>query len=249
MHTIPLFLLSKSPQLPLKRFYRYNFLSSLRFDEQGQVLALFSRRHLLIDYRQEIPADVVFRDLPVEPIYTLAMDVPQAWLVRPREALYDLDNIQLGNLAAEDRVRGVEAVFALDYLIVEGHARDAMTNSPPRGLQLQLTEGESTLVDDTLVVANLGYLQFKAKPGVFQLDIRPGRGREVYRMESVGNEGWDSPTVEAVGDQIALTTFDGLTLYPRLVKRPGMEAADLLVQDVGKPAGPPQGLLTRAFSK
>ena len=52
------------------------------------------------------------------------MDVPQSWLVRPREALYDLDNIQLGSLFEEDRGRGVEAVFNLDYLVVEGHARN-----------------------------------------------------------------------------------------------------------------------------
>ena len=68
------------------------------------------------------------------------MDVPQPWLVRPREALYDLDNVQLGQLDPEDRVKGVEAVFDLDFIVIEGHARDTLLNAPPRGLQLQLVD-------------------------------------------------------------------------------------------------------------
>jgi UDP-glucose:glycoprotein glucosyltransferase len=199
-------------EVPLKRFYRYNLLPFLSFDEDGQ----------------EIPAQAVFEELPIEPIYTLAMEVPPSWLVRPKEALYDLDNIQLSHLSPKDAIRGVEAVFDLDYLVVEGHARDTRSGTPPRGLQLQLTTSDSSPVGDTQVVANLGYLQFKAKPGVFQLEIREGIGREIYTMESVGNEGWDSPTVEEVGNEITLTSFEGLTLYPRLARVPGMEMAEVL---------------------
>jgi UDP-glucose:glycoprotein glucosyltransferase len=158
------------------------------------------------------------------------MDVPPSWLVRPREALYDLDNIQLGNLSPEDV--SMEAIFDLDYLVVEGHARDTATQAP-RGLQLQLMNNNIP-VDDTQVVVNLGYLQFKAKPGVFQLEIRPGRGRDIFQMESVGNEGWDSPPVELVGNEITLTSFEGLTLYPRLRRIPGMETVDVLAE-LGEP--------------
>jgi len=175
--------------------------------------------------RQEESSTTVFEGLPIEPIYTLAMDVPSSWLVRPREALYDLDNIQLGSLSPEDS--SLDAIFELDYLVIEGHARESKTNSPPRGLQLELVSGSSP-IDDTQVVANLGYFQFKAKPGVFQLQIREGRGKEIFAMESVGNEGWNSPTVEDVGNEITLTSFEGLTLYPRLGRRPGMEMEDVL---------------------
>lgn len=154
------------------------------------------------------------------------MDVPAAWLVRPREALYDLDNIQLSKIAPEDH--SVDAVFDLDYLVIEGHARDESTNAPPRGVQLQLVDSAGKAIDDTQVVANLGYLQFKAKPGVFRLEIREGRGRDIFKMESVGNEGWDSPTVETVGSEITVTSFEGLTLFPRLARKPGMATADVL---------------------
>jgi UDP-glucose:glycoprotein glucosyltransferase len=166
------------------------------------------------------------------------MDVMQTWLVRPREALYDLDNIQLGNLLPEDRIQGVEAVFVLDYLVVEGHAREIPTSTPPRGLQLQLTKRNGTPIDDTQVVANLGYLQFKAKPGIFQLEIRTGRGRDIYEMESVGTEGWNSPLVEVTGNEITLTSFEGLTLYPRVMKRPGMDRENLSGQQMGEPESP-----------
>ncbi|KAF9225915.1 hypothetical protein BS17DRAFT_777873 [Gyrodon lividus] len=200
-------------EIPLKRFYRPNVIPYLKYDANGQ----------------EIAAQVTFTGLPVEPIYTLSMDVPPSWLVRPREALYDLDNIQLGKLPAEERSGGVQALFALDYLVVEGHARELETANPPRGVQLQLiSTNDGSVVDDTQVVANLGYLQFKARPGTFRLEIREGRGREIYELESVGSEGWNSLSVAEAGDELMVMSFDGLTLYPRLARKPGMERMDVL---------------------
>jgi len=203
--------------------------------------------YLTLFCSREVPAQIVFQNLPVEPIYTLAMDVPSSWLVRPREALYDLDNIQLGNIPSEEQ--SVDALFDLDYLIIEGHARDTHTNAPPRGLQLQLVNGNHSSLDDTQIVANLGYLQFKSKPGVFQLEIRPGRGRDTFKMESVGNEGWDSPTVEATGSEITLTSFEGLTLYPRLLRLPGMETADVLAELHEPESVQSRGLLETIISR
>jgi UDP-glucose:glycoprotein glucosyltransferase len=204
---------SRLTEIPLKRFYRYNLVPHLTYDADGQ----------------EIPAQVTFNGLPVEPIYTLGMDVPPSWLVRPREALFDLDNIQLGKLSPEDQSQGVQALFALDYLVVEGHARELKTVNPPRGVQLQLTSAkDGSIVDDTQVVANLGYLQFKARPGTFRLEIREGRGREIYELESVGSEGWNSRSVDEAGDELTVMSFDGLTLYPRLARKPGAEKLDVL---------------------
>ena len=184
------------------------------------------RQTKLFPCRNEIPAQAVFEGLPIDPIYTLAMDVPHAWIVRPREALYDLDNIQLGNLSPGDS--SVDAVFELDYIVVDGHARESATNAPPRGVQLELVTSDGSPIDDTQVVANLGYFQFKTKPGVFKLEIREGKGRKIYKMKTVGNEGWNSPSVEDVGSEITLTSFEGLVLYPQLDRNPGMERADVL---------------------
>ncbi|TFK19735.1 hypothetical protein FA15DRAFT_759842 [Coprinopsis marcescibilis] len=203
----------KYAELPLKRFYRYNLLSSLSFDTDGQ----------------EIPSQIVFNNLPIDPIYTLAMDVPASWLVRPKESRYDLDNIQLGQLFPPDT--SLSAIFSLDALLIEGHAREVATQSPPRGVQLQVvttSEGRSVPVQDTLVVANLGYFQFRLNPGVYGLEIRAGRGRRVFGMESAGGVGWESPGVEEVGNRVALVDFEGVTLFPRLRRNKGMEEEDVL---------------------
>jgi len=70
------------------------------------------------------------------------------------------------------------------------------------------------------------------------LDIRDGYGREVFEMESVGNEGWNSPPVTSAGVDITLTSLEGLTLYPRFRKRPGMETVDVLAEPLdSKQAG------------
>ncbi|KAG8781567.1 hypothetical protein FRC16_002834 [Serendipita sp. 398] len=200
-------------ELPLKRFYRSLVRPHLIFNEAGD----------------EVPPMVGFKNLPEEPIYTLAMDVPASWLARPRESEYDLDNIHLASLSGSERITGVKALFDLDFLVIEGHARDTSTGSPPRGLQLQLISHDMTPIADTLVVENLGYLQFKAKPGVFQLDIKKGRGEDVFVTESVGNAGWESPPVESeAGAEVTLTSFEGLTLYPRFKRQQGQADTDVL---------------------
>lgn len=72
----------------------------------------------------------------------------------PRESIHDLDNLRLADLSSD-----VQPVLELRSLIVEGHARDVLNGSPPRGLQLQLTDREGTPFADTSVMANLGYFQ------------------------------------------------------------------------------------------
>ncbi|KAN0128695.1 Nucleotide-diphospho-sugar transferase [Lactarius tabidus] len=142
----------------------------------------------------------------------------------PRSTFYYLHNIQLGVPSGDEQQRGVEAVFKLDYIT----SADTPA-SPPRGLQPQLAAHHGKPVDDTLIVENLGYLQFKATPGVYHLEIREARGREVFSVESAGNEGWISPaTVEETGNEVTVRSFEGLTLYPRLERLPGQESADVL---------------------
>lgn len=214
----------------MKRFYRYNLVPTLDFDENGYAffspgIACFPK---FTSCRHELATTAIFDNLPIEPIYTLGLDEPSSWIIRPREALYDLDNIQLGVLSSEERTRGVEVVYELDYLVVGGHARDITSNSPPRGVQLQLTISDGTPVADTLVAANLGYLQFRVTPGVYNLQIREGRGRDIFDMQSVGNEGWMSPSVEEVGYEVTVTSFEGGTLYPILKRKPGMQHEDVL---------------------
>ncbi|KZT37012.1 glycosyltransferase family 24 protein [Sistotremastrum suecicum HHB10207 ss-3] len=206
---------SQNAEIPIKRFYRYNLPSGIVFNDEGA----------------EEASAISFKNLNPTPIYTLGMDAPISWLVRPIESVHDLDNIHLDALSPVERAAGVQALFQLNYLVIEGHARDLVSRELPSGLQLQLTGKDGGSIADTLVVANLGYFQLKApRPGVFGLEIREGRSREVYEMESSGNRGFHSPTVNVSGNEIYLTSFEGLTLFPRFTKRPGMEAESALSQ-------------------
>ena len=153
------------------------------------------------------------------------MDTPPAWIVSPIQSPYDLDNLVLGNIHEP-----VQVLFILKRLLIEGHAREG-NNSPPRGLQLQLTTNGLQVASDTQVMANLGYLQFKATPGVYQLAIRPGRGTEVYELESVGNDGWASLNVNETGTAVTLTSFEGVTILPRFKRKTGMENANVLIEE------------------
>ena len=97
-----------------------------------------------------------FDDLPKSPIYTMHHHVPENWLTGPVKSVYDLDNIKLENIEGN-----VYSEFELESLLLEGHCFEVNTGNPPRGLQMTLgTKTEPTLVD-TIVMANLGYLQVR----------------------------------------------------------------------------------------
>ena len=171
--------------------------------------------------REQAETGVTFTNLPSDPIYTLGLDTPPAWIVSPLSSPYDLDNLQLSTVTSPLHVS-----FQLKQLLIEGHARE-LSNAPPRGLQLQLTRN-GIEVSDTLVMANLGYMQFKVTPGVYDLSIRPGRGSEVYELESTGTTGWYSEKINVTGTEVTLASFEGMTVLPRFTRREGMEMADVL---------------------
>jgi UDP-glucose:glycoprotein glucosyltransferase len=72
-------------------------------------------------------------------------------------------------------------------------------------------------------MANLGYLQFKATPGVWKLSVREGRSEEVYRIKKV-NQVSDS-------NDIIVDSFEGITIYPLVSKNPGMDEEDVLAEN------------------
>jgi UDP-glucose:glycoprotein glucosyltransferase len=200
-------------ELPLKRFYRYVFDRELHFDK--------------VTGEQMIPT-AYFEDLPVEPLYTLGVETTNAWHVTVREANMDLDNILLTSL--KETQSGVSAVYELESILVEGHCLDSTTKSPPRGLQFEISSPSNSEKKDTLVMANLGYFQLKALPGVWHLGLREGRSSEIYSIEDIGAMGkwnWDA-TSKQDNSVLALTSFEGLTVMPLVQKKPGMEAEDVL---------------------
>lgn len=156
------------------------------------------------------------------------MDVIQAWLVTPKVSIHDLDNIRLANLDSRLRIKGVESVFELNNILIEGHARDMTLQAPPSGLQIVLGTKNNPVMVDTIIMANLGYLQLKANPGIWTFSLREGKSSEIFDIQSVGSEGWYSRNVEEVGNEIVLNNFEGLIIYPRFTRKPGKENEDVL---------------------
>ncbi|KAI8914924.1 UDP-glucose:glycoprotein glucosyltransferase-domain-containing protein [Powellomyces hirtus] len=198
--------------LPIKRFYRYVLAAEPQFDTSGKL---------------QLP-NAEFHGLPLEPLYTLGMDVANSWIVFPRQSVEDLDNIRLAKLQG----RGVVAEFLLENILVEGHARESQTGGPPRGLQFLLGTKQDPSRLDTITMANLGYLQLKANPGIWDLRLREGRSRELYDILSVSDtlKPHDDSNVPQSSVKVVLNSFEGVTMYPVVAKKPGMQNEELLVE-------------------
>jgi len=195
-------------ELPIKRFFRSAIWNSLEFDDNGRA----------------IPALVNFHGIPTETLFTLAIDTPPAWLALPHDSIHDLDNIMLSELPSAYSSQGVEAIFQLDHIILAGHAREVPSDIPPRGLQVVLSDLLRNQEVDTIIMANLGYFQFKSAPGIHRLSIRPGRSLELYEFQSSDSEGENNEAYQL----LSLTTFNGLTIYPRVRKRPDKTSETLI---------------------
>lgn len=213
-------------ELPVKRFYRHVLQSKPSFADDGSVEGLSAR----------------FGEMPEEALLTIGLDVPPSWLVMPKESIHDLDNIKLSNVKRDN---DIYALYELEHILIEGHSRDMNTGAPPRGVQLMLGTAKDPHVTDTIVMANLGYFQFKASPGVWNVDLLPGRSREVFSIDSVGPRGY----VAQPGDEttvVELISFQGKTLFPRLSRRPGHETDDVLEVTTNR-ADPIAGYLTKGL--
>lgn len=184
-------------EMPLKSFYRYVY-----------------------DINLEKMPSAVFHHVPETPILTLAMVTPESWMVEAVQSLYDLDNIHL-----EDVPVGVNANFELQYLLIEGQCFDE-TQNYPRGLQLILGTNKTSNIFDTIVMANLGYFQLKAYPGVWHLNLREGRSSDIYAIASHDNT--DSPTRTSQPVVIAIRSFDARWVKVYVGRKPGKENEKLL---------------------
>lgn len=212
---------TKLEELPVKRFFRYVLDSAPTFDENGKLASLAA----------------TFKGVPSEALLTVGMDVPPSWLVAPKVSVHDLDNVKLSSVKTD-----VEATYELENILIEGHSRD-VRGSPPRGVQLMLRTEDDPHFADTIVMANLGYFQFKANPGYYDLQIKEGRSSDIFWMESVGAKGYEAVPGDQ-GTEVILMDFQGTTLYPRLNRKPGMEQQDVLEEEG---AGGASDLLSRGF--
>jgi hypothetical protein len=133
----------------------------------------------------------------------------------------------------------MRAVYELEALMLTGHCFDAKTREPPRGLQMALGSARAPRMVDTIVMANLGYFQLKAAPGVWNLSLVPGRSTELYALAGGRNaEGQDG---RGVTREVVVSDFRGGVLHLGVAKRPGKEKEKLLEADEEKGGGPKGG--------
>ncbi|XP_004463622.2 UDP-glucose:glycoprotein glucosyltransferase 2 [Dasypus novemcinctus] len=161
-----------------------------------------------------------FLEIPESSLLTLNMITPEGWLVETVHSNCDLDNIHL-----KDIERTVTAEYELEYLLLEGHCFDIMTEQSPRGLQFTLGTKNKPVIVDTIVMANLGYFQLKANPGAWVLKLRQGKSEDIYQI--VGHEGTDSqPDLKDV--IVVLNSFKSKILEVQVQKKPDKIKEDIL---------------------
>ena len=199
-------------ELPVKRFYRYLLGSKPRFTADGAVDNF----------------EAHFKGIPKTALLNLGMDVPPSWLVAPEESIHDLDNIKLSSLPAG---ANIDAIYGLESILIEGHSRDTTNGGqPPRGAEVVLSTEKDPHFADTIIMANLGYFQFKANPGFYNIQLKKGRSQEIFSLDSAGAKGWAvQPGDES--SELVLMSFQGTTLFPRLSRKPGQEEADILAEE------------------
>lgn len=174
------------------------------FDTHGKVVA---------------PA-LTFTDLPNKQLLTLSVIPPDAWMVQPVAADYDLDNLKMHTVTDD-----VIARFELIHLLLEGHCFDDMTGSPPRGLQFVLGTNKKEALYDTIVMANLGYFQLKAAPGAWVLQLREGKSKDIYEIHNHTNTESDQQSQKV---RVIIDSFLGKIIRVKVGKQEGKENLNLL---------------------
>ncbi|KAK7399679.1 hypothetical protein VNO78_10868 [Psophocarpus tetragonolobus] len=199
---------SSLADLPLKSYYRYVVPTMDDFSNT--------------DYAINGPK-AFFANMPLSKTLTMNLDVPESWLVEPVIAFHDLDNILLENLGD---TRTLQAVFELEALVLTGHCSEK-DHDPPRGLQLILGTKTTPHLVDTLVMANLGYWQMKVSPGVWYLQLAPGRSSELYILKEGGEGSYNKQSSKL----ITINDLQGKVVHMQVVKKKGKEHDKLLLPD------------------
>ncbi|MQL92030.1 hypothetical protein Taro_024649, partial [Colocasia esculenta] len=197
--------MSSLADLPLKNYYRYVVPTLDDFSS--------------VDYSLSGPK-AFFPNMPLSKTLTMNLDVPEPWLIEPKIAVYDLDNILLENLGDE---RTLQAVFELEALVLTGHCSEK-DHDPPRGLQLILGTKNMPHLVDTIVMANLGYWQMKVSPGVWYLQLAPGRSADLYILKEDRDINQHNPQLKL----ITINDLRGKLVHLEVVKRSGREHEELL---------------------
>lgn len=175
-------------EIPVKRFYK-QLINTSPFETQRTV---------------------IFEDVPEKTLFNVGLKTSQRWMVAIEQASTDLDNLKL-DLTDTYSAYGE---FILKHILVEGYASyyEGSKSYPPAALPIELV-GKSTY--DTNIMANFGYFQLKANPGMWKLQIKEyTKGAEIF----------DLPEPLDIG----IIELDGTVVRPVFEKKWGMETINLV---------------------
>eukprot|EP00090_Calanus_glacialis_P019622 TRINITY_DN3011_c0_g1_i1.p1 TRINITY_DN3011_c0_g1~~TRINITY_DN3011_c0_g1_i1.p1 ORF type:complete len:1524 (+),score=468.92 TRINITY_DN3011_c0_g1_i1:46-4617(+) len=204
----------KHSEMPNKSFFKQVLEASVTFNDDGSLTA---------------GPKAAFHNIPEQPILTLNMHTPDNWLVEPVKSVYDLDNIKLETIDG-----AVTSEWELGSLLLEGHCFESGSGNPPRGLQLTLGTKNNPDFTDTIVMANLGYLQLKAAPGAWYLNLRDGRSADIYDI--VSQENTDSKT-GSKDVTVLMNSFQSRIVKLKVAKKADKKNEELLPQDGNEDSG------------
>ncbi|GMF01005.1 unnamed protein product [[Candida] boidinii] len=214
----------KAPFSTIKRLYKGVYSSKVEFNENNH-------------YSDSL-LKALFINVPETALFTLDVDVPQSWIVTIKEAETDLDNIKL------DISGSISGIYELENILIEGHAREGSSNATPRGLSIEISNKKG--YSDTNVMANLGYFQLKANPGLWDLQIREGtKSFEIYSLVEIYDKFILFPSEmnfakEKKSVKLAVLDLSGREVYPIFLKKKGRENEVLVDLD------PTQGQINRS---
>ena len=156
-------------EIPINRFYKYLIFGKPIFDRNGFI--------------SHNSPNIEFLDLPKSPLLNLLLDTPHVWMVEPIKSEYDLDNLDM-----KSGSKCIQAIFKLSHILLEGHCWLHSTNEPVPGIQFSLGTMSEPKKLDSVVMANLGYFQFKVTPGLWKLQLLEWKSDASYYIsESKGN--------------------------------------------------------------
>ena len=69
---------------------------------------------------------------------------------------------------------------------------------------------------ETIVMANLGYFQLKAQPGIWQLGLREGPSKDIFSLEPQNMK------------PVIVQSFQSVVVKVKVKRNPGMESVSLL---------------------
>jgi UDP-glucose:glycoprotein glucosyltransferase len=182
----------------------------------------------------------LFVDLPRKHVLTVRIDTAEAWNVQTLLAVQDIDNLKcdMNRCGDVSNSQFTHISYTLKNLLIAGQCFEGAATGnykPPNGLQLVLYDDKSTSTpihfSDTLVMQNLGYYQLATNPGLWLLNLAPGRGQELYSIDggisdSNRNKSWEQGALS-----IPVKSYFSTIRLLHVSKRPGKEYESLLMSD------------------